>query len=296
MELFPTPTDAVRGDIPARYAREIAIFEWGDFAFVVLQLNEPPSVEFEEGVCKHVDGGWRLAGSSGGLGSGWTVVGDSGVVSLSGEAPDAAAVRVRSRDRIEECPVRRGAFLFTAWGVSAEEYQAVDGPIVVAHVASSGAVVDPPDDPERVLAVDRWMRELIDEAGRDVDDAGVGISTRTMLPGELPDEVRDRIRDLHRRGGASEVRRPDDAGQQGIIDRVFDALGGGCLSEVPEHHRPRQDHRDRVRETLPRDVGGAPVHGFEDRVLPPDVGARYETEPTHEAGAEIGQDVAVEVR
>ena len=50
-----------------------------------------------------------------------------------------------------------------------------------------------------------------------------------------------------------------------------------------------------VREVLARDVGSASVDGLEDRDVLADVGAGGEAEAADEAGAEVRDDVAVEV-
>jgi len=212
MDGYATAEEAARGDIPPQHARVAAISEFNDYAFVVMEMNDPPWVEVEESLCHRVDDVWREEWEGGGLGAGWSVVGESGVVTLSGEAPDdVATVRVRFRDEIRECPVRGGYFLFIEWGVSLKESEAVDEPVVVAHVKTNGDILDPPEDPERLIAVHRWFREHLDRIAVDaVGTESVGLRVKPDLPDDMPDFVRDYLRDLLGRGGPPEVGGSDD--------------------------------------------------------------------------------------
>ena len=62
-----------------------------------------------------------------------------------------------------------------------------------------------------------------------------------------------------------------------------------------QHHDTTQQQRRRVREPLPRDIRGGTVHGLEDGALVADIARRGQTQTTDQAGAHIGQDVAVQV-
>jgi hypothetical protein len=69
---YATPEDAARGDIPARFARVLDI-AWSprrDRAVVLLETNEPPSVELYQVVCQQEEAGWTWI--SGGNGPGET--------------------------------------------------------------------------------------------------------------------------------------------------------------------------------------------------------------------------------
>src|SRR5690606_15401744 len=73
-------------------------------------------------------------------------------------------------------------------------------------------------------------------------------------PGERPDK-------LARASAATDV-----AGQivgiplgEHFVVGVFDAIGGGCLADVIEHHDPAHDERQWVGEPLARDVGSRAV-------------------------------------
>ena len=76
---------------------------------------------------------------------------------------------------------------------------------------------------------------------------------------------------------------------------AVDAIGGGVLQEVAEHHHRALDERQRIGDVLARDVGRAAVHGLEDRPFLAEVGSRNDSQSTHQAGAKVGEDVAVEV-
>ena len=106
---------------------------------------------------------------------------------------------------------------------------------------------------------------------------------------------RDRLADLHRARGASEVGGADESLAEHLVDRPLHVLGGGLLADVAEQHRPRQDHGDGVRDALTGDVGRAAVDGLEHGVLPSDVGAGDQAEPADQPRAQVGHDVAVEV-
>ena len=78
-----------------------------------------------------------------------------------------------------------------------------------------------------------------------------------------------------------------------------DVGGGGRVAEVLEHQGRGPAHGDRVGDAPPGDVGGRAVHRLEHRRVVPggvDVGAgRHPQAPGH-CGAEVGEDVAEEVR
>ena len=59
-------------------------------------------------------------------------------------------------------------------------------------------------------------------------------------------------------------------------------------AEPIQHHCSRQDHRQRVRDPLPRDVRRRTVAGLEHRVIETDVRRRRHAQPAHEPRTEIG--------
>ena len=91
-------------------------------------------------------------------------------------------------------------------------------------------------------------------------------------------------------------RRPDGAGRQHARQAAEGAVGGGLLAEVPQHHDRREQQRGRIRDALAGDVGRAAVDGLEHRHAGAEVRAGHDAEPADQPGAQVGDDVAVEVR
>ncbi len=65
--------------------------------------------------------------------------------------------------------------------------------------------------------------------------------------------------------------------------------------EIIGQHRGRENGRDRIRDILARDIGGSAMNGLEDRTALAIVRARHNAETADQAGAEIGDDIAVEI-
>ena len=110
------PYDAARGDIPARYAREIATrySPDGDFALVFLATNEPPAVEEYEVICERSGAGWMGGSGGNGPGGGWHSTG--GVTYFWDYSPEGATSAViRSQAREHVIPVRNGYIAFAVW-------------------------------------------------------------------------------------------------------------------------------------------------------------------------------------
>src|SRR5215210_2274835 len=91
---------------------------WGTDAIVLLAINEPPAVEFEQVVCSRSRGGlWEGGQSSGGL-SDVVYVGDVRARPIGDEfelPTDAASVVVHARGQEHEVPVTDGYFVYAAW-------------------------------------------------------------------------------------------------------------------------------------------------------------------------------------
>src|SRR2546428_315991 len=83
--------------------------------------------------------------------------------------------------------------------------------------------------------------------------------------------------------------------QRLVPRRLPHALRGVFLPEVVGQQGPGEAEGDGLGEVLPRDVGRAPVHRLEHRPRGADVGPGRHAQPAHEAGAQVGHDVAVEV-
>ncbi len=66
--------------------------------------------------------------------------------------------------------------------------------------------------------------------------------------------------------------------------------------DVAEHHDGRQQQRRRVRDAFAGDVGRAAVDGFEDGAVGAEVGRAHDAKAADEAGAQVRDDVAVQVR
>lgn len=120
---FPTPEAAARGDIPARYARALAVSVSPDerFAAVLLGTNEPPSLYPYLVLCEREGDGW--------------VEGNSANMSMSGEfgegdqrcrfvahwqeaPPDVRTAIVEFAGAEYPVPVQHGYVLFAAWNVA----------------------------------------------------------------------------------------------------------------------------------------------------------------------------------
>lgn len=67
--------------------------------------------------------------------------------------------------------------------------------------------------------------------------------------------------------------------------------------QMPQEHRPGQQHRRRVRLILALDIQPhVSAAGFEDRDVASHIAAGDDTGPTDEGSADIGQDATVQVR
>jgi hypothetical protein len=77
---------------------------------------------------------------------------------------------------------------------------------------------------------------------------------------------------------------------------AFDGGRGGRLAQVAEQHRSRQDHRDRVRDAPAGDVGALPCTGSNTAYSHPRFAPAASPSPADQPGAQIRDDVAVQVR
>lgn len=100
---------------------------------------------------------------------------------------------------------------------------------------------------------------------------------------------------LVRRRLAAEVARERLALRQRRERRLLDGDGLLRQAHVPKHHDGAEQQGGRVRLLLARDVGGGAVDGLEDGDLVAHVARGGEAEAADEAGAHVGEDVAVEV-
>ena len=78
-------------------------------------------------------------------------------------------------------------------------------------------------------------------------------------------------------------------------DAALHAVGGLGLVQVAQHQHAGEHKRGRVDLVLALVLGGRAVRGLEDRAGCADVRAGREPEAADHAGAEVGDDVAVEV-
>src|SRR5579863_232983 len=101
--------------------------------------------------------------------------------------------------------------------------------------------------------------------------------------------------ELISRGTTTHVTRQAAAFVVDLMNRPFDTRCHVVLAEMPQQQNRREDQRGRIRRTLTRDIGRRAVDGFEQRALVAEVGAGNEAKPAYQAGAEVGDDVAVEV-
>ncbi len=77
---------------------------------------------------------------------------------------------------------------------------------------------------------------------------------------------------------------------------MHDAIGRRPLVEVTQHQHGGQQQRRRIREILAGDVWRAAVDRLEHGDPAPQIGGSHDPEPPDEPRAEIGDDVAVQVR
>lgn len=82
-----------------------------------------------------------------------------------------------------------------------------------------------------------------------------------------------------------------EGGECGLLD----AVGVVAEAHVAQHHHGGEQQGGGVGEALAGDVGGGAVDGFEDGALVADVARGGQAQAADEAGAHVGQDVAVEV-
>lgn len=126
MNDYGSPEEAARGDIPARYARAVAVSvsPEGRRACVLLLTNEEPRLyPYEVIVERDEHGRWRAGASSNLIGVGWTSTGverDRGVLRLVAEVPPRArSATIRHGGSDHAVSVTEGWVLFAAWDVPA---------------------------------------------------------------------------------------------------------------------------------------------------------------------------------
>ncbi|CEE61328.1 hypothetical protein XAC2852_200040 [Xanthomonas citri pv. citri] len=105
----------------------------------------------------------------------------------------------------------------------------------------------------------------------------------------------DGLGKAHGVAGAAQVGGQRILGFQGGDDGFAQALGILRLTDVVEHLRRAKQQRARVGLALPCDIRRRAVHGFEDRRVQTDVGARRQAQAADQAGAQVGDDVAEQV-
>ena len=98
-------------------------------------------------------------------------------------------------------------------------------------------------------------------------------------------------------GGGSAADVPGDvlAVAVDFVERGFDAVGGGALAEIVEHHNGAEEQGSRVSEAFAGNVGGGAVNSFKHGGFVADVGAADDAEPADKARGEIAHDVAIEI-
>lgn len=82
---------------------------------------------------------------------------------------------------------------------------------------------------------------------------------------------------------------------QSVKDSLLNLIRMLIQVHMLQHHDTTQQQRRGVRETLAGDIGRGTVHGLKDGALVADVARGGQTQPTNQAGAHIGQNVAVQV-
>merc|ERR1712230_358969 len=122
-------------------------------------------------------------------------------------------------------------------------------------------------------------------------------SLSSHTPGiEIPLQVLDdSVGVLVSLGLATQVARDGLALGQGLEDGALDLVGVLVETHVLQHHDGREEQGSWVGQALAGDVGRGAVHGLEDGALVADVAGRGQTQTADQAGAHVGQDVAVQV-
>jgi len=82
---------------------------------------------------------------------------------------------------------------------------------------------------------------------------------------------------------------------QGIKCRLLDAISILVEAHVPQHHHGAEEKGSGVGKVLASDIRSGTMDGFEDRALIADVARGGQTQTTNQAGAHIGQNVAIQV-
>lgn len=82
-----------------------------------------------------------------------------------------------------------------------------------------------------------------------------------------------------------------EGGEGGLLD----AVGVVAQAHVAQHHHGGEQQGGGVGEALASDIGGGAVDGLEDGALVADVARGGQAQAADEAGAHVGQDIAVEV-
>jgi len=95
------------------------------------------------------------------------------------------------------------------------------------------------------------------------------------------------------RGGG--WRRTDLPVGQSVEDGFLDLVRVVIESHMLQHHHATQQQGGRIRESLAGNIRGGTVDGLEDGALVADVAGWGEAQAADQAGAHVGQDVAVEV-
>lgn len=96
-------------------------------------------------------------------------------------------------------------------------------------------------------------------------------------------------------GLAAEIAGEGLALGEGVEGGLLDPVGVLVQVHVPQHHQGAEEQGGGVGQGLAGNVGGRAVDGLEDGALVADVAGRGKAETADQAGAHVGQDVAVQV-
>ena len=146
MRSHPTPGDTAIGDVPARYARVLAIETEGDLAVIYLELNEPPVVHHDIVIALLGAEGWQPWHESGAEGGGESIIwtrhpradetsdNPLGIGVYVGEThPGSSRVTVRVGDREKRLDVFDGWFLYVDFEARAESWDSEDLVVVATE-------------------------------------------------------------------------------------------------------------------------------------------------------------------
>src|SRR5579862_346037 len=212
-----------------------------------------------------------------------TSSGDSGL----GRFTMSSASHITAARSFSKCGVPRPftrTMIVLPWSGASARRNFPSVPRASSFLDSSTASSRSNDRPSASLAI-----ALAKSSGREP-------GTKSLLRIALLQPLHDGLGELLRVGLAAEIAGAHLVLQQHVVDGLLDTFRLVVVAHVVEHHRGREHERERIGDALAGDVGRGTVHRLEDRGVLADVARGRHSQATHEAGVEVREDVAEEVR